>query len=132
MTVTGVADCAILAILGTVCTTIALQLRCLGLRGLPLLRVSLPAPTPVPAPLSAPPASWEPPEACCSTAGVVSGLFGRSFRGTAPEICRLWVPAAGVAVVVVGGRVCSCQRIHRREVIVGGGNDEWGGAAWKE
>jgi hypothetical protein len=31
---------------------------------------------------------------------VVLGLFRRSSRGTASEICRLWVPAAGVAVAV--------------------------------
>jgi hypothetical protein len=42
------------------------------------------------------------PEACCcgGAAGVVSGLLGRLSRGIASEICRLWVPAAGVAVAV--------------------------------
>ena len=59
---------------------------------------------PVPAPVSAPWASWAtPPGKPVITAapqGVVSGLFGRSSRDTASEICRLWVPAAGVAVAV--------------------------------
>ena len=31
---------------------------------------------------------------------MVSGLFGRSSRGTASKIYRLWVPTKGVAVVV--------------------------------
>jgi hypothetical protein len=80
------------------------QLRRLGFRALPLLRVSLAAPAPVPAPVSALWASWAPAEACCcGAAGVVSGSFGRSSRGTAFEICRLWVPAAVVVVAVGGG-----------------------------
>src|SRR5947209_16028932 len=38
---------------------------------------------------------------CCGgAAGVVLGPFGRSSRGIASEICRLWVPAAGMAVAV--------------------------------
>src|SRR5271168_5151158 len=98
MTVTGVTDCAILAILRhrLHCnkTVIAPQWGRLGFRALPLLRVLLAAPAPVPAPVSAPWApwaSWAPPEACCcgGAAGVVSGPFGRSSWGTASEICRL-------------------------------------------
>ena len=56
----------------------------------------------MPAPISAPWASWEPSEASNydGAAGVVSGSFRRSSRGTASEICRLWVPAAGMAVAV--------------------------------
>lgn len=38
---------------------------------------------------------------------MVSGLFRRSSRGIASEICRLWVTAAGVAVVVTAVRVGS-------------------------
>ena len=40
--------------------------------------------------------------ACASiyAAGVVSGPFGRSSRGIASQICRLCVPAAGMAVAV--------------------------------
>src|SRR5271163_4975497 len=34
--------------------------------------------------------------------GLVSGPFGRFSRGTASEICRLWVPATEVAVAAVG------------------------------
>jgi len=97
MIVTGVTDCAILAILRhrlhCNCTAIASQLRRLGFRALPLLRRSLAA-APVSVPVSVP---W----ASCTLGGVgtvFSRLFGRSSRGTASEICRLWVPAAGVAV----------------------------------
>ena len=78
------------------------QLYRLGLRVLPLLRVSLTAPSPVPAPLSARWVSWAPPEACCcGAAGIVSGPFERSSRDIASEICRLWVPAAGVVGAAV-------------------------------
>ena len=74
MTVTGVTDCAILAILRhrLYCnkTSIAPQWRRLGLRALPLLLVLLAAPAPVPALVSAPWAPWAcwahpPDEACC-------------------------------------------------------------------
>jgi hypothetical protein len=38
---------------------------------------------------------------------MVSGLFSRSSCGTASEICRLWVPAAEVAVAVTAVRAGS-------------------------
>jgi hypothetical protein len=108
MTVTGVADCAILVILRSSSISrknpgrsqsqtglaigkrpnisqIGLQLRRLGFQALPPLRVSLPAPQP------APWASLAPSEArccvcCCGVAGVVSGLFGRLSLGTSRAI----------------------------------------------
>jgi hypothetical protein len=67
------------------------------------MRVLLPAPVPMPAPISASWASWETPEAsyCGGAAGVVSGPFGRSSQGTASEICRLRLPAAGIGVALI-------------------------------
>src|SRR2546423_12648222 len=56
-----------------------------------------------------------PPEACCcgGGAGGVSGLFGRSSRGIASEICRLWVPAAGGQLVPLGqGQGLPLQTTH--------------------
>jgi len=51
---------------------------------------------------------------CCGgAAGVVSGPFGHSSRVIASEICRLWVPAAGMAVAVaVVGAGSTLQIAH--------------------
>jgi hypothetical protein len=73
-----------------------------------------------------------PKASCCGGAAeVVSGLFGRSSRGTASETCRLWVPAAGLAVAAAAvGRVCPCKQLtHSQQVIAVVGNDDWGAAA---
>jgi hypothetical protein len=106
MTVTGVTDCAILAI------------RALLLFGCYWLRLRLYLPP------------WEPPRPkalCCDgAAGVVSGLFGRSSWATASEICHLWVPAAEMAVAVTV--VCPCKQLtHGHQIIVVVGNDDQGG-----
>jgi hypothetical protein len=45
---------------------------------------------------------------CCGGAAeVASGLFRRSSRGIASEICRFWVPAAGMAVAATAVRAGS-------------------------
>jgi hypothetical protein len=146
MTVTGVTDCAILAILrsssisrnaidkhptsitpfrlpgpATLAGVIACASACacacispLGLLGTPRSLLLLPPHPP---------------------GGGVSSPFERSSRGTAFEICRLWVLAAGGGSCYRCGRVrvYPCKQLtHRHQVIVVVGNDEWGGAAWKE
>jgi hypothetical protein len=109
MTVTGVTDCAILAI------------RALLLFGCYWLRLRLYLPP------GKPPAE----ASCCgAAAGVVSGLFGRSSRGTASEICHLWVPRGGdgSGSYCCGARVCPCKQLtHRHQIIVVVGNDDRGG-----
>jgi hypothetical protein len=106
MTVTGVTDCAILAILRSSSISRnaidkhSISVTPFGLRALPLLRVSLaapaPVPVPVPAPVSAPWASWAPPEACCcGAAGAVSGPFGRSSRVQHPISAACGYPPRG-------------------------------------
>jgi hypothetical protein len=63
------------------------------------------------------------PEACCcgGAAGVVSGLFRRSSRGTASEVCRLWIPAAWLAMAVAAhrGRVCPCEQLtYKHQILI--------------
>jgi hypothetical protein len=98
MTVTGVTDCAILAILRHRLHCNCTSIGGLGLRALPLLR------GPVPAAPASWVASWVYSGPCSSaTAGAVSGLFRRSFRGIALEICRLWLVCLGAGLGVAWG-----------------------------
>src|SRR5271168_72681 len=117
MIITGVTDCTILAILRhrLHCNTaIVPQLRRLGFRGVIGCASACACAC---ACIWPPGPPGQPSEACCC--GRFSGLFGRSSRGTASEICRLWVPAAGMAVAVAAVGAGSALAVVR--------NDEWGG-----
>src|SRR5271156_5374345 len=115
MTVTGVTDCAILAIP-----------RCrLGLRALPLLQVSLTAPAPVPVPVSV---SWTPGSLLLRRRGGSLRPIWALPRGYSLRDLPLVGTRRGGGSYCRWGRVrvCPCKRLtHRYQVVVG--NDERGG-----
>ena len=70
--------------------------------------------------------------------GEVLDPFGRPFWGTASQICHLWVLAAGGGPLLPLGQgqgLLNHSLTDTRSTVVVAvavGNDEWGGAAWKQ